>query len=59
MYNVIATLKNKERQVCQYIWIAKTYKSKARAQEFVASKQYDPKYDFKIEKIKKDCSPIN
>lgn len=51
MYKVIATRKGDENKLVKPFWVAKTYKNLTRAQEFVASQQYNPKYNFKIEKV--------
>jgi hypothetical protein len=59
MYNVIATMKKFEGKPVQPFWIAKTYKSLTRAKEFVASQQFNAKYNFKIEKKEITASPVS
>lgn len=50
MYKVIATLKNAGNS-SNLFWLVKTYKNKTRAQEYVARQQFNPKYNFRIEKV--------
>ena len=51
MYKVIATRKIDAEKLVKPFWVAKTYKTLTRAQEFVASQQHNTKYQFKIEKV--------